>query len=131
MSTHPNAMMIAVLSPADLPRKTLRALREACGADPDDSDANVEIPTGYDGPEKYKRTDDYGIVLMESDYDEDQQISAPEGSIVLWDFLTYGYGETKLWADVAAQQQRLAAWCDKHCPTLNCTYEIRLTANYW
>jgi len=119
MSTHPNALLIAELIPDDLSRKTYRAiLAEVSGENVDVKD--IEIGE-----------DSYHTILMEADYDHSSQISAREGSIVLWNPVTYGYGETIEWSTLQAQRDRLEAWCKDICPRYHCAYKIVVSANYW
>lgn len=131
MSTHPNTLLVAELSPNDLPRKTYKALKTECGEDPEDDDLEVKIPTGVESGNSWEREDSYHTFLAEDSYNESSQISAATGSIVLWDPVTYGYGETIAWDKLVAQQQRLEEWCKRICEKLHCTYKIFVTANYW
>jgi hypothetical protein len=131
MSTHPNALLVAKLSPNDLPRKTYKALKVECGVDPEDDYLSVRIPTGVESDKSWEREDSYHTFLAEDSYNQGNQISAAEGSIVLWDPVTYGYGETIAWDKLVAQQQRLDEWCKRTREKLNCTYKIFVTANYW
>ncbi len=135
MSTHPNAMLLAELSPDDLPRKTLKALAALLiveGEDEDDLDElQVEIPNGKTSELAFQNRDSYHVKLMTDDYDESNQIKAATGSIVLYDLVTYGYGERILWDELVAQKERLEAWCKINCDKLRCTYKIYITANYW
>lgn len=131
MSTHPNALLIAELSPNDLPRKTYKALKVECGKDPEDDDLEVYVPTGVESEEKWKTRDEYHTFLAEDDYNAGYQIAAAVGSIVLWNAVTYGYGERVEWDKLEGQKQRLDGWCKAMCEKLNCTYKIYVTANYW
>ncbi len=119
MSTHPNAILLGILIPDDLSRKTYRAICESVGTDA--SEAYFTI-----GDKRH-----YSMAVMESDYDDNSQISAPEGSITVWTFLTYGYGETIDWEEAAAERVRLEEWLKKIAAEHKCSYSIRLTANYW
>jgi hypothetical protein len=121
MSTHPNAILQLTLQPQDLPRKTMRAILTDAGQDPDEDSPQVSI-----------EGNDYSIRLMEDSYDESMQVGAPEGSIVLTDFITYGYGDKTPWEKVAEQQAQLRAWAEAVCEKHHCTiHEIAITANYW
>lgn len=131
MSTHPNALLIAELSPNDLPRKTYRALKVELGKDPDDDDLDVYIPTGVESEKRWEMQDDYHTFLAEDGYNKSNQIMAVAGSIVLWDAVTYGYGERVEWDKLDAQKRRLDEWCARMCEKLQCTYKIYVTANYW
>lgn len=85
MSAHPNALLIAELSPHELPRKAYRDLNVELGQDPDDDDLEVEIQTGVESENRWERADTYHTFLAEDDYNTDNQITAVVGSIVLWD----------------------------------------------
>jgi hypothetical protein len=131
VSTHPNALLIAELSPNDLPRKTYKALKVELGKDPEDDDLDVDIPTGVDSPNRWELVDSYHTFLAQDGYEEDKQITAAPGSIVLWDPVTYGYGERIEWDKLAAQKDRLDDWCKGICEKLQCTHKIYISANYW
>lgn len=120
MSTHPNAMLLLVLTPDDLTRKTMRAIVADAGGDADDDSPKVKI-----GDE------DYCVTVMEEEYDESYQISAKEGDIVLHDFLTYGYGEKLAWAEVVDRVAALQAWADVARDKYRCSAAIYVSANYW
>lgn len=118
MSTHPNALLLLKLTPDDLARKTYRAICEAENAS--DMDPTIKI-----GGARFR------IKVMESDYDEGYQIAAKEGQIVLFNFLTYGYGEEAAWDEVKARVEALDAWAKEACDKYKCSYAIKLSANYW
>ncbi len=118
MSTHPNAVLLLVLTPDDLARKTHRAIMADAGIE--DADDNIKI-----GEKTYNHQ------VMEEDYDDGFQISAPEGSIVLLDMVTYGYGETIEWNALEAQKNELEAWAKCTAERHKCSYKIYVTANYW
>jgi hypothetical protein len=111
--------LIAELVPDDLSRKTYRAILTEINGD-DDGDKGVRIGE-----------DSYHTILMEGAYDHSSQISAREGSIVLWNPVTYGYGTTIEWSTLQAQKDRLEAWCQDICPRHHCGYKIVVSANYW
>lgn len=123
MSTHPNAILMAVLTPDGLTRKTARAVQTEYGKYKDD----VSVEDDY----MVIGGHDYSIMIMEDDYDDGYQISAPEGSIVLHDFLTYGYGEKAEWTAVQERARSLEAWCQEVCPKHQCSFKIYVSANYW
>jgi hypothetical protein len=121
VSSHPNVILQLTLQPQDLPRKTMRAILQDAGVDPDEESPRVNIGD-----------DAYHVRLMEDSYNEDFQIGAPEGSIVLDQFLTYGYGEKLEWSKAAEKYERLKAWAEVACAKHSCTvHEIVVTANYW
>lgn len=120
MSTHPNAMLLLVLTPDDLTRKTMRTIVADAGGDVNDDSPKVKIGN-----------EDYYVTIMEDDYDESYQISAKAGDIVLHDFLTYGYGEKIAWAQVVERAAALQAWADVAREKYRCTAQVYISANYW
>ena len=118
MSTHPNTILMGVLIPDELARKTYRAIVGSIGADNDDPYFNI----GGLG---------YSLKIMEDSYDDSNQISAPEGSIVAHCLLTYGYGETIAWAEVEKAKAELEAWLANIAAQHKCSHSIHLTASYW
>jgi len=118
MSTHPNVILKLALTPEDLARKTYRAIRVEAGAVNDDADITVG-------------SENYHTVVMESDYDEGWQLSAKEGDILVFDLVTYGYGEEIAWDKLAAQKAELEQWAMGICERYHCTFSISVTANYW
>ena len=117
MGTHPNTLLMLVLTPDGLSRKTMREILEEHDLEEDD---DIKI-----GSKEYHHT------IMEADYDESFQIGSKEGDLVFHDFLTYGYGESQSWADVEIQKNELEEWAKVMCEKYHCSYEIRLGANYW
>jgi hypothetical protein len=115
MSTHPNAILLLVLKPDDLTRKTYRAILEEAGREDD-------LMIGGDR---------YNIEVMESTYDESHQIAADEGDIVVFDMVTYGYGERIEWDKLVAQKSVLEEWAAGICERHKCTASFYVTANYW
>ena len=123
MGIHPNAILMAVFTPDEGSRKTFRAICAEIGDAAEvegDGQLCVEI-----GGERYR------LWVMERDYEEGMQISAPEGSIVAVNMTTYGYGVTKAWDDLAAQKAALEEWATGICERHQCTVGFRVTANYW
>ena len=118
MSTHPNLVLMAILTPDDLTRKTARAIM----SDNNLKEESDELKIGKQG---------YYIIVMEDDWDESHQITAPIHSIVLHELMTYGYGESVSWDELNKAKIYLDAWCDANCHKYNCKYEIRVSANYW
>ena len=51
--------------------------------------------------------------------------------IILWDLVTYGYGERISWADIESQKDALEEWAKAICKKHKCSYEIFISANYW
>jgi hypothetical protein len=117
MSTHPNAMLLLVLTPDELTRKTYRNILTETNTDTDE-----EIKIGKI---------DYNHRVMESDYEEGYQISANEGDIIIFDLVTYGYGDNIEWSKLETQKNELEEWAKTICNKFNCSYKIFITANYW
>lgn len=121
MSTHPNAILLLTLTPDGLARATYRAILADAGVQNNGEDSdNIKIGSNV-----------YDHRVMEDDYYEDSQIAAKEGDIVLWDLVTYGYGEKIRWADLEARKAALEQWAQDICKRHACKFEIWLTANYW
>ena len=123
MSIHPNVMLMAILEPHDLPLKTARSIWKEHGI----SDRTAPITIG-DGS---KTLNGYVITVMNDDYDEDYQITANEGDLVVHGFMTYGYGESIIWDDLLAEKGRLEKWAKDICKRYKCEYSIHVAANYW
>lgn len=130
MSTHPNTILMAVLKPEDLPMKTFHAIAEHIQGDtpvdgtPDD--VTFEL--------KHKHTSrkiNCSVTVMQEEYDEGLQISSDPGDIVVWGFVTYGYGERINWRDLDEWKLLLELWVSEVCQEYNCSYQIYVTANYW
>ncbi len=117
MSSHPNLILMVILTPDDLSRKTMRNILQEYNVDYDD-----EIKIG---------NEEYYPLIMEKDYDESWQISAKEGDLIFLRLLTYGYGESISFKELDNERVVLEEWALKICKKYNCTYEIRVTANYW
>ena len=117
MSTHPNVILLLTLTPAGLSRQTMRAILADAGV-ADDDDIKIEGK-------------DYHHKVMERDYDDDWQISSKEGDLLIFDLVTYGYGEQIAWGNLSAQKEQLEAWAKIACAKYRCTYAISVTANYW
>jgi hypothetical protein len=119
MSTHPNVMLIARLSPNDLPRKTYLAIL---------ADAGLSA----DGDKLKIGEDEYHVLLMDGDYHDDFQVSAASGEIVLMDMVTYGYGDILAWDDLREQHNALAGWIEANQARYQIgTSQICVGANYW
>lgn len=117
MSTHPNAILLLTLSPEGLSRKTMSAILSETGTKDDD-----DVKVG---------DHDYHHRVMESEYDDDWQLSAKEGDLLFFDLLTYGYGEQVLWEDLEKQKNKLEEWARGICERHHCSFTISITANYW
>jgi hypothetical protein len=118
MSTHPNVILMAKLTPENTSRKTMREILAVHGITDPERDVRI-------GDE------DYHHVVMESDYDDGYQIGAKEGDLVFFDLVTYGYGETITWETLQSQKDQLEAWAKDIGERFKCSYEICVSANYW
>ena len=112
MSIHPNVLLMAVITPEGLSRKTFRAIVG------DDEELNI-------------RGVEYTALVMESDYDEGFQISANEGDLVFFDMVTYGFGKCITWVALDEQRYELEKWARAVCREHKATYVINIAANYW
>jgi len=121
MSTHPNVILLCTLTPEGLSRATMRAILANAGI-ADEGEDTDEIPIGY---EKYHH------VVMEEDYNDDWQLTSKEGDLLIFDFVTCGYGEQISWEQLAKQKDELEAWAKEVCLLQKCSYKISVTANYW
>ena len=117
MSIHPNVILLVTLTPDGLSRKTRRDILAGDSIDIEDS---IEI-----GEYSYHHE------VMESDYNDNYQISAAEGDIIIFDMVTYGYGRKIDWDDLAKQRLTLETWAINVCARYHCSYKIFVTANYW
>ena len=121
MSTHPNVILMACLTPDDLARKTYRDICES---------ENIPVPN--DSVKEIKIGEaEYAIMVMEEAYDESIQIQAKEGDIVVYELVTYGYGEVISWEKLERLKTDLEIWCKKVCEQFKCSYRIEVSANYW
>ena len=120
MSTHPNAILLVTLTPEDGARKTFRAICAETDSAIDDGSASIKIAERL-----------FHAMVMEDDYDENYQIGAKEGDIVLFDMVTYDYGDTIEWDKLAAQKTALEQWAVGICERHKCTSKFFVTANYW
>lgn len=118
MSTHPNVILLLTLAPDGLARKTMRDILTESQHDEDDEEIKI-------GDEKYH------YCVMESDYEDNWQIAAKEGSLIFFDLVTYGYGEQIAWDKLEAQKQELETWAKGICERHHCQYQISVSANYW
>jgi len=126
MSMHPNAILLLTLTPDSLSRKTWKNILKESKVwewdNPGVIDEEGQIKIG---------SNEYMHDVMESDYYEDMQISAKEGDIIVYDTVTYGYGEVIEWDKLEAQKNELEVWAKIMCEKFHCSYKIFITANYW
>ena len=59
------------------------------------------------------------------------QISASEGDIVVFDMVTYGYGDKILFDELVRRKDALEQWAKNVCKEFKCSYKFFVTANYW
>lgn len=90
MSTHPNAILLLTLTPDDLSRKTWKNILQESKVWRYQEEGVID----FEGQIKIYGND-YSHKVMESNYNESMQISASEGDIVVYDMVTYGYGEVR------------------------------------
>ena len=117
MSTHPNVILMAVLTPKGLARQTMAAI--------------LGKPYVRDHHDVEIGGEDYHTLVMEEDYDDGMQISAKEGDLVFYDLVTYGYGEVIAWADLEARKAKLEEWAKNAAQIHACDWRIEVSANYW
>lgn len=116
MSDQPNVMLMAVLTPDDLARRTARAICE-------------ELHTTGAGDFQLGGKW-FTVTIMEDNYDDTYQIKAMEGQIVVHCYLTYGYGLYMAWAEVVMLVNELERVIVDLCEKFHCTHEIVIGANY-
>jgi hypothetical protein len=112
MGTHPNAVLVLALKPTGDAVETYDAITG--------DDDKIDI-----GGESYRAQ------LMEDSYDEDYQIAANDGEIIVFNLVTYGYGDTIDWDKLEAQKKALEQWAADICARHGCSHRIFVTANYW
>jgi len=126
MSTHPNAVLLLTLTPDDLSRKTWKNILEESKVWKYQEEGVID----FEGQIKIG-DNEYIHEVMESNYNEGMQISASEGDIIVFDMVTYGYGEVVEWDKLVKQKEELEEWAKIMCKKFNCNYKIFVTANYW
>lgn len=118
MSIHPNVMLILSLTPNDLSHKTYNNILNDAGID---NDGELKIGS--------MSCNHHGV--MESEYDENIQLSLPKGSIYIIDLATYGYGEKLTWKELETKKSEFEKWGKDVCEKHHCSMEIFVSANYW
>ena len=126
MSTHPNAILLLTLTPDDLSRKTWKNILEESKVWKYQEEGVID----FEGQIKIG-DNEYIHKVMESNSNEGMQISASEGDIIVFDMVTYGYGEVVEWDKLVKQKEELEEWAKIMCKKFNCSYKIFVTANYW
>ena len=122
MSTHPNVILMVVLTPRGLARQTMKAILNAEIGKDYDREAADQVTIGDVG---------YYPLVMESDYDEGFQIAAKEGDLVFHDHATYGYGDVITWPELQRRKDALEEWAKRISEQHACDYRIDVSANYW
>lgn len=118
MSIHPNAIMMMVYE-GDAAETIYNELD---GGEMETTGSSAELQIG--GTE-------WRLLLMQDSYDESDQISAPEGSLVFFDLITYGYGDTIAWEKCVAWQAALEAYGKELVQKHGGKISFYITANYW
>jgi len=117
MCMHPNAILLLVLTPEELSRKTMRAILSEMHVKENE---NITIEGVI-----------YHHVVMEGVYEEGWQLTSKEGDLLFFDLVTYGFGEYISWKELEKYKVSLESWAKDICERYHCKYEIRVTANYW
>lgn len=117
MSTHPNVILMAVLTPDGLTRKTWKEILEDNVVKSD----NYVIIYG----------NEYNSMVMETDYHKGFQIAGDEGDIVFFDFVTYGFGDSVTWDELEKRKTELETWAKETSARHHCNFKILVSANYW
>jgi hypothetical protein len=131
MSAHPNVLLIAVVTPDDGSRKTMREILAESGTG---DDHKITIPAGAKvdyNPGMPPVPFEVHHIVFEQGYDDSWQIEAKEGDLAFFELVTYGYGEFITWDDLQAKKNAFEEWCKGICERHRCRYEIRISANYW
>lgn len=142
MSQHPNVIVKCTVKPDGATRKLLRDLlarnREEI---PDDNlpfmfDIHGEVIINR-RKEKIRQIRDedqlaigsliYHTLVMEDDYNESWQISGQEGDLIIFNLVTYGYGEEIDWDKLQIIVSEIDQWAGKN----SLVYRLSVTANYW
>jgi len=143
MGTHPNVILKCTIKANGTTRQLLRDLLEQNRIEIPDSDLPLfrdnwgkVVKNGITGEDLRESRDDdeicigdasYNTLVMEDDYDDGWQISGEEGDLIIFDLVTYGYGEEISWKDLQSKVDSLETWAIQH--SLN--YRISISANYW
>lgn len=143
MSTHPNVILKLTIKPAGTTRKLARDILAQNRIEiPDDQlpimiDNSGKTVTRMDGTPIHQIRDEdgvaigsrvYRVLVMEGDYDDGYQIAAEEGDLVIFDFMTYGYGESIEFSGLVTAESELRAWSTARGLEFQTS---SVTANYW
>ena len=133
MSTHPNSIIMVVFTPDDLSRKTYRHIvANYKYSDSEINDGDVRISGLVEDDQKhYDNARFNSFIVEDADEVNSVQIEAPEGSIVFYKYLTYGFCEKIEWDDVRHTHEVLEAWATEVDKEFKCSHKIYISANYW
>ena len=117
MSKQSTVVLMAVLTPDNTSRRTMRAILAENSADEDDY---FEI-----GDQEYHS------LVMEGDWDECWGIRAEEGDLVFFAFARVGQGNWIAWSELDAKRVELQRWAEAAAARHRCSWEIRVCAIDW
>lgn len=144
MSTHPNVILKCTVKAEGTTRKLLRKLLSQNREEIPDSNLppmlntkGEKVTNRFGGYILESRSEDqliignhaYYTIVMEEGYDESWQISGEEGDLIIFDLVTYGYGEDISWDDLNKRVEDIKSWA--YQPSRNLEYTISVSANYW
>lgn len=142
MGAHPNVILKCTIKADGTTRKLLRGLLAQNREEIPDSNLPLwfnskgEVIKNRDNKEMHiSRGEDelcigqfsYNTLVMEEEYDESWQISGEEGDLIIFDLVTYGYGEEITLKDLQERIDALETWAIQH----SLSYKISISANYW
>lgn len=143
MSQHPNVVLKLTIKAEGTTRRLLRDLLAKNRDEVPDKDLPFRLDAHGDVLKHAKtganlrvcREDDelciggecYNTCVMEDTYDEDNQISGEEGDLIVFDQVTYGYGEDISWPDLCSRVDALVAWASQH----HLEHAVSVSSNYW
>jgi len=121
MGEEPNTILMAVLRPKYSSWETLKAMVDVTESD-EESIYSLEI--GGDRYSCFIMGECGGIA-------EDYQIDEEDGSIVCFNMVTSDYGDSIEWGELYGKQNELDLWAKEVSEKHDCTYCIKVGANYW
>lgn len=143
MSAHPNVILKCTIKADGTTRKLLRDLLAQNREEIPDSNlplffnnAGDVVKNSITGEDLHiSRNDDqlsignycYDTIVMEEEYNESWQISGKKGDLIIFDLVTYGYGEEITLKNLYSRINDLETWALQH----SLTYKISISANYW
>lgn len=114
MGTHPNTILMAVLKPDGTTRKTLQNMKGHNSYTIPHLGISSRFVIGWQS---------YYPIVMEADNDNELQIYADEGDIVVYGNLPSG-GIS--WENLAEMKTDLEQWAIEMCKLYQCSYQIRV-----